>query len=332
MQVTLARRLSLLAPVLALALAGLWWWRTDSAVPPAVIQRAEPSVALKAALPPASVQGHQAGLTQAGPPTPALAPSSAALPNTAASAQASYREARRALHERDLYRSYVRLYDARVPGSTLAARLLKVECRVAWMSAKLALPSDATAAPGVLDPVIGEDAALRSLRLAAQQEVQTRCKPLMDDASRSNAPENDPHAPHLSEQARSLRPMERYELAVRSGDALYVLGMLNDPRGPEPFFEGQPLGGARRDVFNRALDLARLRYGWDPQASSPSLGSLTLCAERGRCGSDPEQLLGAGPPSFSDPAVQDMARRLQAALARGDVDAFLKGNVTVRKP
>lgn len=331
---TLARRFSILVPTLTVALAVLWWWSSSDSVSVTADQSAKPEQPLAASTLKASANAGQqaARLAVAGLPPAAQAGSSSGMLTPAAISQASYQEARRALHERDLYRSYVKLHDARVPGSSYAARILVTACVSGWLDAQLPVPGDAPGTVRVLEPLAGEDATLRSRRLAAQQEIRTRCESLIDDGSRQSIREDDPYAPQLGERAERMSRWDKYAHAVHSGDAVMVLGMLREPKGAEPFFEGQRFGGARQEVFNRALDLALLRFAWDPQASSPAMGSLALCARSGRCGLDLEQELGGGAPSFSDPAVRELAQRLRAAIDRGDTEAFLKGNVKDRKP
>ncbi len=288
------------------------------------------------------------GFTRRGPVAP-QAPL-AAFPGAAPASQGQVLpEAlalRTLLHARDPYAAAVQARQSGLPGGFFAAESLVNACHdvlTAPMMSTQGFPAPVIASgPLRADVPAGWESdapSQQAARLAALQEAQARCATLW-------AHRRGLHEPHLVDRA-SQALMEEARRLGEAGPGLpfasrrawlqrlhrqqawlnpdYVQVFSPESYQDAGYFDGQPWGGASsKEVYERALRLAGMAYGFDAAAPQRSLATLAVCVRMGACEGRVEDLVLADLPADSALRREVLALypRLLEALRRGDIDAF----------
>jgi hypothetical protein len=240
-----------------------------------------------------------------------------------------------ALSARDVLPHYVRLLQARAPGSYGLARELYDICYGA-MTSTVSYIADRDGIERVgahRDPKMQRPEVM-ARRDAAVQEITRRCEPLLQTGLGTQFELNDVHAQRRQLAFKALGRNNQAMLFGAPGAELVSQGLLftlaqdaiGNPDEPAVrYFEGKALTAADEiTAFRLALAWARGDIQLGPSPGPDNLYALMSCADGSSCAGDWRMLDARG--LLADSKVQAQAQqllpRIKAALEANNLDAF----------
>jgi hypothetical protein len=241
-----------------------------------------------------------------------------------------------ALSSAEVLPHYMRLLQARLPGSFGMAVELRGACFGAMVSA-VTYRGDRDGVRQEEGPATARRTEMLSPELmarrdAAAQEIWRRCEPVLQMGSPDQFELSDPHAlrrrdayHRLTEDAQAILGTSGEELSKQGLLFTEANNSLSNLAEGRRYFEGKAISpGEDGAAFRLALALARTEIGLGTTPAPNNLASLAACAAGSSCEGD--WRIGYIQYSRATQAEQAKARhlvpRIKAALEANNLDAF----------
>lgn len=234
---------------------------------------------------------------------------------------------RKFTHANFPYAEMVGVLESRQAGAYAAVRSMLDLCR----SAFIAVASNATGR------VSESGTAADTQKVAygqvitpdqARQEIISRCGPVLGDRRFDSPLPGDVHGDELIKLLNRLNGAGVEELSVLYSEGRIDLSTL--VRGlmaskSSIYFDGARFGGLKTaNEYQAALEYGGLTLSFDPNAKTPNLTSLLICARDGKCLEPPEHIVLSDGffPAERQHAIQVVGKQIAGALQRNQISRF----------